>query len=138
LSIQLWDLQNQSAALPLARTPTQTPPVRAARLDPDGDLLAVGNLDGTLDIWDIVQRTNPTLAFSAHPHADSIEAVAFSPDGNWFVTGAFDATVDLWSAGRLGEIVPDPTALACRLAGGLTKDEWNAHAPDTPYVQTCP
>jgi WD40 repeat protein len=64
----------------------------AARISPDGRLLAEARHEGTIRIWDLT--TYEELA-SAQAHDHAFE-VSFSPDGKTLASGGRDGLVKLW------------------------------------------
>ncbi|WP_327009741.1 AAA family ATPase [Dactylosporangium sp. NBC_01737] len=76
-----------------------TGPVRAVAFSPDGRLLATGDGDGTVRLWD--PATGKPVGAPLTGHTGSVLAVAFSPDGRLLATGdggdiGVDGTVRLW------------------------------------------
>ena len=68
--------------------------IRDISVNPDGNTLASGSIDGTLQLW------NPhteTLRAVLRGDADGgIWSVAFSPDGSLLASGSADGTLQLW------------------------------------------
>jgi WD40 repeat protein len=63
-------------------------------LSPDGSVLAVGRLDGTITL----QRVDgSTLRLLAPGHASAVTALAFSTDGKRLASGSQDTSVLVWS-----------------------------------------
>ncbi|NDU74614.1 protein kinase [Actinomadura sp. DSM 109109] len=61
---------------------------------PDGRILATGNSDNTVRLWDVA-----TYALLGQPltgHTDGVSVVVFSPDGKLLATGGYDRTVRFW------------------------------------------
>jgi WD40 repeat protein len=78
-----------------------------------GHLMATGDYDGTLRLWD---TTNP-----AHPRilrqltvTGGVEAAAFSPDGRILATGGLDDMVQLWNVANHAH----PQSLGPQLTAG--------------------
>ncbi|MEU8630144.1 caspase family protein [Streptomyces sp. NPDC048669] len=79
-----------AGALP-APTPyatLQDPGVMDAVFSPDSKVLATGNGDGTISLWDVAARKRTTLTDFTGPAFNGVVSVAFSPNG------AFLAGVD--------------------------------------------
>src|ERR1035441_2458550 len=67
--------------------------VNAAGFSPDGRLLASGNADKTVILWDVTDPAHPAQRVTV-THSDrsgAIKAVGFSVDGRLLATGAADA-----------------------------------------------
>ena len=95
--VRLWDVAKGRHAADL---PLDANHVRCLAAVGDGRLLASGDSDGNLTLWDT--RTHQRVRqFRAHERP--VMAVAISPDGKWLATGSTDAAVKLWDAsdGRL-------------------------------------
>lgn len=63
---------------------------------PDGELVATGGLDSTVNLWSSDGLHLHTLA-GADGHTDEISSVSFSPDSQIVATASFDSTVKLWN-----------------------------------------
>ena len=63
---------------------------------PSGGLLAAGDAQGTLLVWDVTAGTR--VRTRADAHGGSIAALAFSPDGQILASASADGTVRLWDA----------------------------------------
>lgn len=62
-------------------------------LSPDGTLLATGDMDGQIHLWQIADGKN-LLTFKGHEGL--VWTVAFSPDGQTLASGGFDGLIKLW------------------------------------------
>jgi len=73
----------------------------------DGRLLAAGDQDGNLLVWDV---GTGALLFQKYAHSFTVWSVAFSPDGTLLASAGFDARVKLWEVGTWREagILIDP------------------------------
>lgn len=66
-------------------------------LSPDGTLLAVGNDDGTLALWDLTDRAHPLPEGPALQAGKQwVNTLSFAADGAFLASGSGDLTVLLW------------------------------------------
>ncbi|MBX7220753.1 MAG: AAA-like domain-containing protein [Blastocatellia bacterium] len=72
--------------------------VYATCFSPNGKLLATGNADSTVKLWETA--TGHELA-TFTGHKGWVYAVAFSPDNQWLVSGGEDGTLRLWNLATL-------------------------------------
>ncbi|MGQ9838133.1 MAG: protein kinase domain-containing protein [Cyanobacteriota bacterium] len=85
-------------ALELQATLEGSAAVTALAISPDGNLLASGEDDGLVKLWDL--RTGERLQ-TLVGHTGSIETLAISPDGIFLVSAGADRTVRVWDLSRL-------------------------------------
>jgi WD40 repeat protein len=83
-----------AAALPIAILTGHTGAVCSVAFSPDGKILATGNSDGTVRLWNMATHRQITTLTG---HAGEVLSVAFSPDGKTLATGNSDGTVRLWN-----------------------------------------
>jgi WD40 repeat protein len=69
-------------------------PTRSVAFSPDGSLLAVGLIDGTVHFFSADDWKRVGSAFEAH--AGPVMSTLFSPDGRVLATAGADGTVALW------------------------------------------
>ena len=67
--------------------------VTALALNSDNTLLAAGDIQGNIHIWQT--ETYQHLA-TLNDHTDGVFAVAFAPDGRYLLSGSSDTTLKLW------------------------------------------
>jgi WD40 repeat protein/serine/threonine protein kinase len=86
--------------------------VATLALNRDGKMLAAGDIDGSIRIWDWQTREliavcegNPKQIVGLPP---SIQALAFTPDGKILASGGFDRAIKIWepATGRLLKTLP--------------------------------
>jgi len=87
--IELWDWSSRT----LIKKFYTTSEVRALCFSSMDSVLALGNADGTIQIWQI---PSATLLTSIQGHTKWISSLAFSLDGKYLVSGSGDKTVKLW------------------------------------------
>ncbi len=73
--------------------------VSSAAFSPDGSLIAAGNSNGAVTVWDAV--TNETLyvfeTASDDQWGDQVNAVAFHPDGTRIAAGGYNSRIEIWN-----------------------------------------
>ena len=74
-----------------------------AAFSPSGNLLAVGDGEGTLHVWNVARRE---LVRSIPAHAEWVFGVAFAPDGRTLATAGGDNLVRRWDV-MSGELVDE-------------------------------
>jgi WD40 repeat protein len=90
--VLIWELSGQ---IRQTLTPTLSGPIIALALSPDGQTLAIGKVDGAIDLWSV---TTGQLARTLVSHTSVVQSLAFSPDGVWLASGSADTTVRVWAA----------------------------------------
>ncbi len=81
------------SALPLRVFPGYTATIGPAAISPDGRLLALGAVDGTMIVWDLVSDEQ---LYTVRAHASPVRGVFFSPDGALLATVSDEPVVRLW------------------------------------------
>ncbi|XZN92895.1 MAG: NACHT domain-containing protein [Microcoleus sp.] len=67
--------------------------VRSVIFSPDGQLLATGDTDGVVRLW---EASSCREILTCKGHTNVVESVAFSPDGKILASGSYDKTIELW------------------------------------------
>ena len=61
---------------------------------PNGERVASGSSDGTVQLWDLEKGSSPLRIYRGHKSA--VTDVGWSPDGSCIVSSSSDGTVQLW------------------------------------------
>jgi serine/threonine protein kinase len=93
--------------------------INTVAISSDGQTIAIGNLSGTLKLWDVVSGT---LMQRLEGQDVQTRSVAFSPDGKAVVAGGYGNTVKIWDA--------ETGALKRTLAGHSNEITAVAFSPD--------
>ncbi|KAG8695958.1 POC1 centriolar protein A, partial [Ceratobasidium sp. 395] len=79
--------------------------VWSVAVSPNGQRIASGSQDGTVQVWDA--ETGDVVLGSLNGHSGQVNCVAFSPDGRWIASASKDVTIRVWNA-ETGEPRFDP------------------------------
>jgi WD40 repeat protein/serine/threonine protein kinase len=108
-TVQLWDRgQTQGyASMPCRPGLRAVPEVLA--ISPDGQLIAGGDREGTVTVWDGAMRKLATLK-----HRNAINDLSFAPDSRTLAVGSHPESVRLWDTvhWKSRGVLPDPTGKA--------------------------
>ena len=116
--------------------------VKSLAFSLDGNQLASGREDGTVDLWNLQKSPDQSLLMNSS-HVGAVKSLAFSLDGNQLASGGEDGTIRLWkvngeqesllptyaSVNSLAYSSPDQHLLASAGEDG-TVQLWNL--PDLP------
>ncbi|CAE6407096.1 unnamed protein product [Rhizoctonia solani] len=72
---------------------------------PNGQYVACGSSDGTIQIWAMSKHERPARILKGH--SDWVVSVTFSPDGELIASGSKDCNIFVWNS-RSGKIVSGP------------------------------
>jgi len=107
--------------------------VHVVVFSPGGHMLARGEHEGTVRLWDVPAPAPPSqLGQPLTGSAVAVDSVAFSPDGHALASGSDDGTTRLWNL-NVGTAIDR----ICVTAGGLTPRQWNQYIPQLPYQPSC-
>ena len=144
-------LQTRSALLDMAQSnfhllgylPRSSNATGDVVFSPDGKMLASGNADGTIILWDV--KTRQPIGQPLQGHSAYVSSVAFSPDGKTLASSSADGTIILWdvetqqiigqplkgASNVASEVVFSPTGkiLASRGNDGIILWDVNNHQP---------
>lgn len=122
---RIWNLPSGSRHANLASAPSS--PVTAVSISPDGNTLACGYSDGTIQLWDtdngaLIQNL---VGPEAEPSAwldTKISALAFSPDGRFIGSGSAANTITLWDrqSRHIARMLVGPKAPTATLDASVT------------------
>ncbi len=73
--------------------------VRSVIFSPDGKLLAIGDTDAVVRLW---EASTGREILTCKGHTNVVESVAFSPDGEILASGSYDQIIKLWDV-KTGE-----------------------------------
>jgi WD40 repeat protein len=85
---------------PSAASPTSP----SVAFDPSGQIITIGNRDGTISIWN--NDGTPRGSGPYQGHKGAINSIAFGPGGELLVSGGHDGTVRLWNC--QGQSIGEP------------------------------
>jgi WD40 repeat protein/serine/threonine protein kinase len=94
--LKLWDVHGGLLGGGELRGVTDRP--TALAFSPDGHLLAAGNLDGIVKLWEPARDPQPVATLDGHQQP--IRSLAFAAGGRVLVTADLDPTVKRWDLSR--------------------------------------
>ena len=78
--------------------PGGTTDVLAVAFSPERHLLASGDYDGTIRLWDVADAADPQpLGLALTNGRSPVYSLALSPDGRVLASGDYGGTVRLWN-----------------------------------------
>lgn len=91
--IRVWDLAADPADREVDVAFDAQKPLRAIAVDAAGKLLATGEGDNVIRLWDLATGLKRGELAG---HSGAILSLDFSPDGKWLASGSEDTTILLW------------------------------------------
>lgn len=98
--IKLWDISMSNSAITLQRIRTSNDQISYIQFNPKRDsILAAGNQNGQIDIWDLRQTHMPIHSFQAH--LNPVNCLDWHPtDENILISGSQDRYIKVWNLGE--------------------------------------
>ena len=104
VAYRLWPTQDLTPRLlnteniPLSRPlPASAGDIQSVAFSLDGHVLADGDDNGTIRLWDVADHAHPRpLGQAMMGGTDAVNSVDFSPDGHTLASGDGDGTIRLW------------------------------------------
>jgi WD40 repeat protein len=96
--LRLWDAQGGFPGFARGDLRGVTDRPTALAFSPDGRLLAGGNLDGIVKVWEPARDHQPVATLDAHQQP--IRSLAFASDGRILVTADLEPSVKRWDLSR--------------------------------------
>lgn len=103
--------------------------VTTLALSPSGSRLALGDVDGIVQEWEIASQESAKME-----HAGAVSAVIFSPDGRWLATTSWDGTARVWARATGQEVSRVQHAGRARTSSSAQMD---ATWPRVPWKGAC-
>ncbi len=129
LASRLLDAENTPLSSPLV---AGTRGVGSVAFSPARHMLASGNIDGTIRLWDVADPARPRLLGQPLKVGEAVESVAFSPDGRTLASSTYFGTVVLWDISDPAH----PVALGLPLMAGSGIVYSVAFSPDGRTLAT--
>jgi len=97
--LKVWNVEQLSEVATLPKSTAR--PWGAPCFAANGEAVAIGNSDGTVEVWDL-RRKDRVANWKAH--IDEVTGVACMPDGKQLVTVSVDKTARLWDVETQREV----------------------------------
>lgn len=94
IDVRIWTPATGQVVTYLVTAPTTRAAPFVLSWSPDGSMIAVGRLDGTIEV---INPNTGSSIFFLHGHTKQVNSVAWSPDGHKIASGSQDKTARVWS-----------------------------------------
>ncbi len=128
--VSLW--QRSATTMPWGKQPDRSWQasndwVLSGAFSPDSQVIATGNADNTVQLWDLQGKLLDTFK----GHGNLIRAVHFSPDGKILASGSGDSTVKFWRSNPYNQkIIHSPVSDQPEAVNSVSfRPESNAETP---------
>jgi WD40 repeat protein len=107
--------------------------VYSLAFSPGGRVLAAGNTDGSVWLWNLARPARPALIATLTGPSGHVYSVAFGAGGHTVAAADSSGLVWLWDTRASAA-----ARAVCATAGQpLTRAEWRAYVPGVPYAPPC-
>ncbi|HSL44623.1 MAG TPA: hypothetical protein VK897_14395 [Anaerolineales bacterium] len=92
----VWDTRSGE---PIIRTPDDFVSVRTLAFDPRGNILAIGQYDGHIILWNTnspQQGAQVLQGYQLKAHTSRVMSIVFTPDGRRMVSSGLERTIAVW------------------------------------------
>jgi WD40 repeat protein len=92
--VRLWNVGDRSCKAVLNH---DSRAVSSSSFSPNGKILASGDYDGTVRLWNIEGGDGSCLVTLSGHHSEHVYSLVFSPDGETLASGSKEGIVRLWN-----------------------------------------
>jgi WD40 repeat protein len=128
--IQLWRVASPGHPVRLGRPLAgdsgpggKTDSIYSLAFSPGGHILATGDNDGEIRLWDLTNAARPSFTVLQPANGGGLWSMAFSPDGHTLASGSADGRLRLWNLTNLDR--PRSTELKLPNGQGLLSMEFS-------------
>jgi WD40 repeat protein/transcriptional regulator with XRE-family HTH domain len=133
-TIRLWNVSDPGRPASLGPPLTDsTSTIYDVDVDPSGTILAAATTAHDVLLWNIRNRSHPTLMADLTAASGTLYDVTFSPNGSTLAASGADQILHFWNYHPA-----QVAARICALAGSpVTRSEWAQYVQGTPYDPPC-
>ena len=126
-TIESYDLENGKQRDSWTGSESQ---LTSLSFSPDGELAALGGLDGSVRIWNVSKKAKLLTKGDQPLHQESIVDLVFTPDKKFLVTAGKDGLVKVWNVKNLADNAPGKATAVRSFAAHKTRIIALAMSPD--------